>query len=132
MFKKILVANRGEIALRVIRACREMGIETVAIYSAVDRSARHVQNADKAVFVGPPPPLESYLNLEAIVAAAKSSGAEAIHPGYGFLAENPEFARRCEESGIVFIGPDSGTLALVGDKVAARKTVEALGAPLIP
>jgi acetyl-CoA carboxylase biotin carboxylase subunit len=132
MFKKILIANRGEIALRVIRACREMGIATVAVYSAVDRGARHVQMADEAVFIGPPAPLESYLNIDAIVSAAKNAGAEAIHPGYGFLAENPQFARRCEESGLVFIGPDSRALALVGDKVASRKAAAGIKAPLIP
>ncbi len=132
MFKKILVANRGEIALRVMRACREMGIATVAVYSASDRTARHVGMADEAVYLGPPPPLESYLNVEALVAAAKTTGAEAIHPGYGFVAENPHFARRCEESGLVFIGPDSRALALVGDKVAARKIAAGVKAPLIP
>lgn len=130
MFRKILVANRGEIALRVMRACREMQIATVAVYSAADRGARHVQMADEAVFIGPPQPLESYLNIEAIVSAAKSSGAEAIHPGYGFLSENPQFARRCEESGIVFIGPDSRALALVGDKIAARKAAADIGVPI--
>jgi acetyl-CoA carboxylase biotin carboxylase subunit len=132
MFKKILIANRGEIALRVMRACREMGIATVAVYSSVDRGARHVQLADEAVFIGPPPPLESYLNIDAIIAAAKSTGAEAIHPGYGFVAENPQFAKRCEESGLVFIGPDSRALALVGDKVASRKIAAGIKAPLIP
>jgi len=132
MFKKILIANRGEIALRVIRASREMGIATVAVYSTVDRGARHVQMADEAVFIGPAPPLESYLNIDAIMSAAKSTGAEAIHPGYGFLAENPQFARRCEESGLVFIGPDSRALALVGDKVASRKAAAGIKAPLIP
>jgi len=132
MFKKILIANRGEIALRVIRACREMGIATVAVYSAVDREARHVQMSDEAVFLGPPAPLESYLNIKAIVSAAQKTGAEAIHPGYGFLAENPLFAGRCEEAGIVFIGPDSKALALVGDKVASRKTAAGIGVLIIP
>jgi acetyl-CoA carboxylase biotin carboxylase subunit len=132
MFKKILIANRGEIALRVIRACREMGIATVAVYSAVDRGARHVFASDEAVFIGPPAPLESYLNINAIVAAAKNTGAEAVHPGYGFVAENPQFAKRCEESGLVFIGPDSKALALVGDKVASRRIAAGIKAPLIP
>jgi acetyl-CoA carboxylase biotin carboxylase subunit len=132
MFKKILIANRGEIALRVIRACREMDIATVAVYSAVDRAARHVQMADEAVFIGPAPALESYLNIDTIMAAAASTGAEAVHPGYGFLAENPDFAGRCEESGLVFIGPDSRALALVGDKVASRKVAGGIGVPLIP
>ncbi len=132
MFKKILIANRGEIALRVIRACREMGIRTVAVYSAVDRHARHVLAADEAVFIGPPAPLESYLNINAIVAAAKNAGAEAIHPGYGFVAENPQLAKRCEEAGLVFIGPDSKALALVGDKVTSRKIAAGIDAPLSP
>lgn len=132
MFKKILIANRGEIALRVIRACREMGISTVAVYSAADRGGRHVQAADEAVYLGPPPALESYLNIDAVLSAARNTGAEAIHPGYGFLAENAEFARRCEESGIVFIGPDSAALSLVGDKVASRRVAENIKVPLIP
>ncbi len=132
MFKKILIANRGEIALRVIRACREMGIATVAVYSAADRAGRHVQAADEAVCIGPPPALESYLNTEAIISAARSKAAEAIHPGYGFLAENAEFARRCEETGLVFIGPDSAALALVGDKVASRNAAARIKVPLIP
>jgi acetyl-CoA carboxylase biotin carboxylase subunit len=132
MFKKILIANRGEIALRVMRSCREMGIATVAVYSSVDRGAQHVQFADEAVFIGPPPPLESYLNIDAILAAARSKGAQAVHPGYGFLAENPLFARRCEESDLIFIGPDSRALALVGDKVASRKIAAEIKAPLIP
>ena len=102
--KKILIANRGEIACRVIRACRELDIRTVAVYSEVDRKSLHVQMADEAILIGPPPPLESYLNIDAILTAAKQSKADAIHPGYGFLAENPEFARRCEEEGITFIG----------------------------
>jgi acetyl-CoA carboxylase biotin carboxylase subunit len=132
MFKRILIANRGEIALRVIRACREMGISTVAVYSSADRGALHVQQADEALFIGPPPPLESYLNIEAIVSAARKVGAEAVHPGYGFLAENPQFAKRCEETGLVFIGPDSRALALVGDKVESRKAAVGIKAPLIP
>ena len=132
MFKKILIANRGEIALRVIRACREMGIATAAVYSAVDRGARHVQAADEAVAIGPAPALESYLNIDALVAAAAATGAEAVHPGYGFLAENPRFAARCREAGLVFIGPDARALALVGDKVASRRTAAGIRAPLIP
>ncbi len=132
MFKKILIANRGEIALRVIRACREMGIATVAVYSAVDRGGRHVQAADEAVYIGPAPALESYLNMEAIISAARSTAAEAIHPGYGFLAENAEFAGHCEEAGLVFIGPDSAALALVGDKVASRQAAARIKVPLIP
>ena len=132
MFTKILIANRGEIALRVIRACREMGLATVAVYSAVDRGARHVQTANEAVYIGPAPALESYLNIDAILTAARSTGADAIHPGYGFLSENPLFARRCEEAGLIFIGPDARALTLVGDKVASRKAAAGINAPLIP
>ena len=116
MFSKILVANRGEIAVRIMRACRELGVATVAVYSEADRGALHVQVADEAVFIGPAPALESYLNMERLVEAAHHTGAEAIHPGYGFLAENPEFVRLCEEAGLVFIGPDSKAMALVGEK----------------
>lgn len=132
MFRKILIANRGEIALRVIRTCHEMGIATVAVYSAADRGARHVQVADEAFFIGPPPPLESYLNIDAIMTAARESGADAIHPGYGFLAENAQFAERCEREHIAFIGPGSKSLSLVGDKVAARRIAAAADAPIIP
>jgi len=132
MFHKILVANRGEIALRVIRACREMGVGAVAVYSAADRGSRHVLMADEAVCIGPAPPLESYLNVDAIIGAAKDRGAEAVHPGYGFLAENSQFAARCEESGLVFIGPDSRALALVGDKVTSRRTAAEIQVPLVP
>jgi acetyl-CoA carboxylase biotin carboxylase subunit len=132
MFKKILIANRGEIACRVIRACREMGIASVAVYSDADRAALHVQMADQAVGIGPPPAVESYLNMDGIIEAARATGAEAIHPGYGFLAENSEFARRCEKEGISFIGPNSRALELVGDKVRARQTMEKAGIPIIP
>jgi len=132
MFKKILIANRGEIAVRVIKACQELSIQTVAVYSEIDRKSLHVQMADEAICIGPPPPLESYLNIDAIISAAKKTRAEAIHPGYGFLAENPAFAKRCEEEGIVFIGPNSKALALVGDKVESRKTMSKIGVPIIP
>ncbi|MGB7295428.1 MAG: acetyl-CoA carboxylase biotin carboxylase subunit [Candidatus Aminicenantales bacterium] len=132
MFKKILIANRGEIACRIIRACREMGIASVAVYSEVDRAGLHVQMADEAVGIGPPPAVESYLHMDRIVEAARTTGAEAIHPGYGFLAENAEFARRCEKEKIVFIGPNSRALELVGDKVRARQTMEKAGIPIIP
>ncbi|MCP2520468.1 acetyl-CoA carboxylase biotin carboxylase subunit [Candidatus Aminicenantes bacterium AC-335-A11] len=132
MFKKILIANRGEIAIRIIKACQELSIQTVAIYSEIDRKSLHVQMADEAICIGPPPPLESYLNIDAIISAAKKTKAEAIHPGYGFLAENPTFARRCEEEGIIFIGPNSKALALVGDKVESRKTLSKIGIPIIP
>ncbi|UCC80767.1 MAG: acetyl-CoA carboxylase biotin carboxylase subunit [Candidatus Zixiibacteriota bacterium] len=132
MFKKILIANRGEIAIRVMKACREMGIDSVAVYSAIDRDALHVRTADEAVWIGEAPPNESYLNMDAIINAVKETGAEAIHPGYGFLAENYLFAERCEKEGIVFIGPDSKALKLVGDKVASREVTEKEGIPLIP
>ncbi len=132
MFKKILIANRGEIAVRVIKACREMGISTVAVYSDVDRKSLHVQMADEAVPIGPAPAIESYLNMDRIIAAARATGAEAIHPGYGFLAENSDFARRLEKEKIVFIGPNSKALELVGDKVRARQTMDKAGVPIIP
>jgi acetyl-CoA carboxylase biotin carboxylase subunit len=129
---KILVNNRGEIAVRVIRACRELGVPAVAVYSDCDRSSLHVQLADEAVHIGPPPPLESYLSIDNVIDAAKRTGADAIHPGYGFLAENPLFARRCEDEGIVFIGPPSESLALVGDKLRSRQTASAAKIPIIP
>lgn len=132
LFKKILIANRGEIAVRVIKACRELGIKSVAVYSEVDRASLHVQLADEAVCIGPAPATESYLDIDKIVEAARRTGAEAIHPGYGFLAENPAFARRLEEEKIVFIGPNSRALDLVGDKVRARQTMEKAGIPIIP
>lgn len=132
LFKKILVANRGEIAVRIIRACRELGIQTVAVYSEADRAGLHVQTADEAVCVGPPPAGESYLDMDRILEAARETGAEAVHPGYGFLAENYLFARKCEESGIVFIGPNSQSMELVGDKVRSRITMEKAGVPIIP
>ncbi len=132
MFKKILIANRGEIAVRIIRACRELGIASVTVYSEADRASLHVQMADEAVCIGPPPATESYLDIDRIVEAAKATGAEAIHPGYGFLAENPAFARRLEEENLVFIGPNSKALELVGDKIRARQTMEKAGIPIIP
>jgi acetyl-CoA carboxylase, biotin carboxylase subunit len=132
MFKKILIANRGEIAVRVVRACREMGIAAVAVYSDADRAALHVQLADEALAIGPAPAVESYLDMERIIRAAHETGAEAIHPGYGFLAENADFARLCEKQGVVFIGPRSNALELVGDKVRARQTMEKAGVPIIP
>lgn len=132
MIKKVLIANRGEIAIRVIRACKELGIPTVAVYSTIDEASLHTQMADEAVCIGNPPALESYLNMEVIVEFAKKAGADAIHPGYGFLAENSEFAKKCEEAGIVFIGPSSRVLKLVGDKVESRETVRKAGVPIIP
>lgn len=132
MFRKILVANRGEIAIRIMRACRELGIKSVAIYSSADERALHRYYADEAYYVGKSHPKESYLNIEAILKIAKQSGAEAIHPGYGFLSENPEFAERCEEEGIVFIGPSSEVLRISGSKVESRKRIASAGIPIIP
>ncbi|MFQ6061034.1 MAG: acetyl/propionyl/methylcrotonyl-CoA carboxylase subunit alpha, partial [Thermoplasmata archaeon] len=132
MFEKILVANRGEIALRIMRTCRELGIATIAVYSDVDRKALHTRYADECYHLGPSPPLQSYLNAEKIVRIAKEAGAEAIHPGYGFLAENPEFAWKCEENRIVFIGPNSWALAKTGDKLSSREIVKREGIPVTP
>ena len=132
MFKKILIANRGEIAVRIIRACREMAIRSVAVYSEADRSALHVQLADEAYSIGPSAPLESYLAMDKIIETARKADVDAIHPGYGFLAENHHFAAICEEQGIVFIGPGAQAMKLVGDKVASRKTLSRVGIPIIP
>jgi acetyl-CoA carboxylase biotin carboxylase subunit len=132
MFRKVLIANRGEIAVRVIRACRELGISPVAVYSQADRSALHVQMADEAYLIGPPRAIESYLGIERIIETALACGAEAIHPGYGFLAENANLARACEEHGVVFIGPTSTSIALMGDKTAARRAMQAAGVPVVP
>jgi acetyl-CoA carboxylase biotin carboxylase subunit len=132
MFKKVLVANRGEIALRVIRACRELGVETVAIYSEADRESLHVRFADDDVCVGPAPAKESYLKISRIIAAAEITGADAIHPGYGFLAENAEFAETCAASNIVFIGPTAEQIRIMGDKAAARRAMADVGVPIIP
>ncbi|HET9424650.1 MAG TPA: biotin carboxylase N-terminal domain-containing protein, partial [Gemmatimonadaceae bacterium] len=132
MFKKVLIANRGEIALRVIRACRELGVETVAVYSTADRESLHVRFADDDVCIGPPNARESYLNIPRIIAAAEITGADAIHPGYGFLAENAEFAEICAASKIAFIGPTAEQIRLMGDKAAARKTMIDVGVPVVP
>ena len=132
MFKRILIANRGEIAVRVIRACREMGIESVAVYSDVDRRALHVRKADFAEYLGPAQASESYLNIPKILAAAKRSGAEAIHPGYGFLSENAKFARACREAGIVFIGPSPESMEMMGSKTKARQNMKKAGVPFVP
>ncbi len=132
MFKKILIANRGEIALRVIRACRELGIETVAVYSEADRESLHVRFADDDVCIGPAPARESYLKIPRIIAAAEITGADAIHPGYGFLAENAEFAEICAASKITFIGPTPEQIRTMGDKAAARATMIANGVPVVP
>ena len=132
MFKKILIANRGEIAVRIIRACRELGVRCTAVYSTADRTSLHAQIADEAVCIGPPETKSSYLNMNAIIQAAKNTGAEAIHPGFGFLSENAEFARLCEENDIVFIGPSYKSIEMLGDKAAAKKTMAAAGVPVIP
>jgi len=132
VFNKILIANRGEIALRVIRACRELGIGTVAVYSEADRDSLHVRFSDEDICIGPPASRESYLNIPRIVAAAEITGAEAIHPGYGFLAENAEFAEICDRSGIVFVGPTADQIRRMGDKAEARRTMVAAGVPVVP
>ena len=132
MFKKVLIANRGEIALRVIRACRELGIQTVAVYSEADRESLHVRFADDDVCIGPAPARDSYLKIPRIIAAAEIAGADAIHPGYGFLAENAEFAETCAASNITFIGPTAEQIRVMGDKAAARKAMQAVGVPIIP
>jgi acetyl-CoA carboxylase biotin carboxylase subunit len=132
MFQKILIANRGEIALRIIRACQERGIKTVAVYSEADRNALHVRYADEAWLIGPAPASQSYLRGDVIIDVARQSGADAIHPGYGFLAENAAFARACAQAGVTFIGPTPEAIAAMGDKVTARETVARAGVPLIP
>lgn len=132
MFKKVLVANRGEIAIRVMRACRELGISTVAVCSEADKNALFAKYADEAYLIGPAPSSQSYLNMEAILAVVKSTGSEAIHPGYGFLSENPVFAKRCEEEGIVFIGPPSHVIAEMGSKIRARNLMMKAGVPVVP
>ncbi len=132
MFYKVLIANRGEIALRIIRACKELGIKTVAVYSTADKDSLHVKLADESVCIGPPPSLQSYLNVNAIISAAELTDAEAIHPGYGFLAENTAFAEICENCGITFIGPSSDTMRLMGDKISARQAMIREGIPILP
>ncbi len=132
MFKRILIANRGEIAVRVIRACRELGVETVAVYSEADRTALHVQYADYAYPIGPSPSAESYLVLDKIIEVAKKSGAEGIHPGYGFLSERALFAKACQEAGITFIGPTPDAIEQMGDKVTARALMQQANVPVVP
>ena len=132
MFEKVLIANRGEIALRIQRACREMGVRTVAVHSTVDAEAMNVRLADEAICIGPPPAAESYLNVQAILTAATISNVDAIHPGYGFLSENADFAAMVEEHGFTFIGPSPDHIRLMGDKIAAKKAVSAAGVPVIP
>ncbi|WP_432022365.1 biotin carboxylase N-terminal domain-containing protein [Streptomyces parvus] len=132
MFDTVLVANRGEIAVRVIRTLREQGVRSVAVFSDADADARHVREADTAVRIGPPPAAESYLNVPALLEAARRTGAQAVHPGYGFLAENTEFAQACADAGLVFIGPPAAAIALMGDKIRAKETVAAYGVPVVP
>ena len=132
MFTKVLVANRGEIAVRIIRSLHELGIKSVAIYSTVDRESLHVQLADEAVCVGGPRPQDSYLNMQNILAAAVGTGVQAIHPGFGFLSENSQFAEMCQECGITFIGPHAQTIDLMGNKEHARQQMKKIGVPDIP
>ena len=132
MMEKLLIANRGEIAVRIIRTCREMGIATVAVYSEADRDSLHTQLADEAVCIGPGPSADSYLNMEQIMSAAVVTGADAIHPGFGFLSENDRFARLCERCHVTFVGPPSRVIRSLGNKQAARNTMKAAGVPVIP
>src|SRR3954467_9227710 len=132
MFEKILIANRGEIALRIQRACRELGIRTVVVHSEADTEAKYVKLADESVCIGPAPSSASYLNVPAIISAAEVTDAEAIHPGYGFLSENADFAERVEQSGFIFIGPRPETIRLMGDKVSAKHAMDKAGVPTVP
>src|SRR5690348_2260468 len=132
MLDKVLIANRGEIALRILRACRELGIKTVAVHSTADTTLKHVLLADETVCIGPPRSQQSYLNMPAIIAAAEVTDAVAIHPGYGFLSENADFAERVEQSGFVFIGPRAETIRLMGDKVSAKNAMKKAGVPVVP
>src|SRR5437773_6563908 len=132
MFERVLVANRGEIAVRVIRALHELDVEAVAVYSTADRDSLHVRLADRAVCIGPPPATESYLRIPGIVAAATTTGCEAVHPGWGFLAENPAFVEACADNDLVFIGPSAEVMARMGDKVQAKAEMRAAGVPVVP
>src|SRR5947209_1267224 len=132
MFDKILIANRGEIALRVLRACKELGIATVAVHSTADAEAMHVRLADESVCIGPPPARESYLNVPALMAACEITGADAVHPGYGFLSENARFADILDQHGIAFIGPKAEHIRMMGDKIEAKRTAKRLGIPCVP
>ena len=132
MIQKMLIANRGEIAVRIIRACREMGIETVAVYSVADKEALHTQLADEAVCIGETKSSESYLNMESIISAAITTGADAIHPGFGFLSENATFAKLCETCNITYVGPNHRVIEKLGNKVEARSTMSGAGVPVIP
>lgn len=130
MFQKVLIANRGEIAVRIIQACRDLGIISVAVYSEADREALHAQIADEAVCIGPARAAESYLNMDNIISAALASGCQAIHPGFGFLSENPDFAERTTQAGLAFIGPTAATIRLMGDKSEAKRNAIAAGVPV--
>ena len=132
MFSKILIANRGEIALRIIRAAQDLGIRTVAVYSQADHSSLHVRFADEAVCIGAAPSAQSYLNIPAIISAAEITDVEAIHPGYGFLAENPKFAALCAEAGLIFVGPSPRAISLMGSKIESKKIMAGSGVPVIP
>ncbi|MFC2663004.1 MAG: biotin carboxylase N-terminal domain-containing protein, partial [Eubacterium sp.] len=132
MLKKVLIANRGEIALRVIRECMDNGIQTVIVYSEADKDSLPVMMADQAVCIGPAAPSESYLNQERIITAAKLTGCDAVHPGFGFLSENPDFARQCEENGLKFIGPSSKVISQMGDKAVAKEMMKKAGVPVVP
>ena len=132
MLEKVVIANRGEIALRILRACKELGIKTVAVHSTADRDLKHVLLADETVCIGPAPSVKSYLNIPAIIAAAEVTGADAIHPGYGFLSENADFAEQVERSGFIFIGPTADVIRLMGDKVSAIKAMKKAGVPCVP
>ena len=132
MFDKLVIANRGEIALRILRACRELGIKTVAVYSSADRDLKHVRLADEAICIGPPASTDSYLNIPAIISAAEVTDAEAIHPGYGFLAESAEFSEKVKQSGFIFVGPEADTIRVMGDKIEAKKAMIASGIPCVP
>src|SRR5664279_6513373 len=131
MLEKIVIANRGEIALRILRACRELGIKTVAVHSTADTSLKHVLLADESVCIGPPPSAQSYLNMPAIISAAEVTDSVAIHPGYGFLSENADFAERVEKSGFIYIGPTADVIRLMGDKVEAIRAMKAAGVPCV-
>jgi acetyl/propionyl-CoA carboxylase alpha subunit len=132
VFKRVLIANRGEIAVRIIRACRDLDISPVTVYSDVDRTSLHVRMADEAYPIGPAPSSESYLNIERILEAARSCGAEAVHPGYGFLSENPRFAAACADAGIPMVGPTAQSMLLMGSKTGARTILRGAGVPIVP
>ena len=132
MFEKIVIANRGEIALRILRTCRELGIQTVAVHSTADRDLKHVRLADESVCIGPPPSVDSYLNIPALISAAEVTDSDAIHPGYGFLSENADFAERVESSGFIFVGPTADTIRIMGDKIAAKEAMIKAGVPCVP